>query len=253
MELNLMNKVIHLTSPSPGIAVVAMEDREHKNMFSSAFVQGLLQTFDEIKHDSSIKVVVIHGYDSYFSCGGTQEELLKIFNAEITFADLQFYDLLLRCEVPTIAAMQGHAIGGGLAFAAFADIMILARESIYSTIFMKYGFTPGMGATYTIPKKFGDTIAREMLMSASTYHGAVLKEKGAPVTVVPKANVIETAMDIARELSDKPLNSLKILKAHLTQEIRAMLPAIIEQELALHKISFSNPEIKTRITELFGV
>jgi len=247
-----MNEVVRLSHPEPGIAVVVMEDREHKNMFSPAVIQGLTQVFDEIEHDTNTKVVVIHGYDSYFSCGGTQEELIKIFNREITFADLQFYDLLLRCEIPTIAALQGHAIGGGLAFAAYADIMILARESIYSAVFMKYGFTPGMGSTYMLPKKFGDVIAREMLMSAKTYHGAVLKEKGIPVSVVAKNRVIEMAMELARELADKPRNALRILKAHLTQETRAKLPEVIEQELVLHKISFGQPEVKTRIEALFG-
>ena len=51
--------------------------------------------------------------------------------------------------------MQGHGIGGGFVVGLFADFVILSRESVYSTNFMKYKFTPGMGATYIVPKKIG--------------------------------------------------------------------------------------------------
>jgi polyketide biosynthesis enoyl-CoA hydratase PksI len=247
-----MNEVVRLTYPEEEIAVIAMEDREQKNMFSSALVDGLLQVFDEIKYRQQTKVVVIHGYDNYFSCGGTKQELLKIFNGSRIFTDLKFYDLLLNCELPTIAAMQGHAIGGGLAFACYADIIILSRESIYSANFMKYGFTPGLGATYIIPEKFGNVIGTEMLLCAKTYSGRVLKEMGIPLQVIERKYVIERAMEIAKELSDKPLTSLKVLKKHLTQKIRAALPEIINQELELHRKTFTQEEVKVRVEKLFG-
>ena len=59
-------------------------------------------------------------------------------------------------------------------------------------------------------------------------------------------------MSLARDLASKPLVSLKLLKAHLTQQIKAELPAIIEQELAMHEISFAQPEVRERIETLFG-
>ncbi|MCP4995665.1 MAG: enoyl-CoA hydratase, partial [Gammaproteobacteria bacterium] len=70
--------------------------------------------------------------------------------------------------------------------------------------------------------------------------------------VVRKSEVIATAMALARDLADKPLVSLKLLKAHLTQTIKAELPAIIEQELAMHEVSFAQPEVRDRIETLFG-
>ncbi|PCI37517.1 MAG: enoyl-CoA hydratase [Thiotrichales bacterium] len=247
-----MNNIVQLTRPEPGIAVVQLQDRAHQNTFSSELIQGLQDTFAEIGQDNTIKVVVIYGYDSYFCCGGTKEELLNIFSGKLSFDELAFYRLLLDCEVPTIAAMQGHGIGGGLAFGCYADLIIMAREAIYSTNFMKYGFTPGMGATYMVPRKFGEIIGHELLYSADTYHGGVLKEKGIPIPVLPKAEVIPHAMALARQLADKPRTSLKILKAHLTQDIKRDLPQIIEDELKLHEVSFAQPEVKQRIERLFG-
>lgn len=247
-----MTSVVTCTQPEEGIAVVQMEDRASHNTFSQELIDGLVDTFSAIANNPSLKVVLIHGYDSYFCCGGTKEELVNLTTGNVTFADLAFYRVLLDCELPTIAAMQGHAIGGGLAFASYADVMIMSKEAIYSANFMKYGFTPGMGATYMVPKKFGDTIGQELLYTADTYYGAVLKEKGIPIPVLPKDEVIAKGMEMAKQLAEKPRNSLKLLKAHLTKPIKKDLPDIIEAELNMHALTFAQPEVKERIDTLFG-
>ena len=91
------------------IGIVVMEEREYKNTFSKPFIKGLMEVFEAIGQDLEIKVVVIHGYDNYFCCGGTKEELLEILEGKVQFTDLSFHDLLLQCEVPVIAAMQGQS------------------------------------------------------------------------------------------------------------------------------------------------
>jgi len=244
--------VVNLRYPENGIAMVEMIDKVAHNTFSHALITGLTTVFAEIKQNTDIKVVLIHGYDNYFCCGGTQEELMNIFSGKITFNELDFYRLLLDCEIPVIAAMQGHGIGGGLVFACYADMMVLAEEAIYSANFMKYGFTPGMGGTYMIPYKFGPTIGHELLYTANTYQGGVLREKGVPIPVVKKADVLSKALQLARQLADKPRGSLKILKHHFMQDIRAKLPSIIEQELVMHSETFHQPEVKQRIEALFS-
>lgn len=112
---------------------------------------------------------------------------------------------------------------------------------------------PAWGATYLLPKKFGETIGQELLYTANTYHGGVLQEKGIPIPVVPKAEVISEAFALARQLAEKPRTSLKILKSHLTRTIKKELPDIIDRELKMHEISFAQPEVKERIETLFGV
>jgi polyketide biosynthesis enoyl-CoA hydratase PksI len=247
-----MGNTVELSYPEPGIAVVKMEDREARNTFSHSIMEGLFHVFEAIRSRGEAKVVVIHGYDNYFCCGGTQDELMKLHRREVDFTDFPFFRLLLDCEVPAIAAMQGHAIGGGLAFGLYADIVVLAEESMYSANFMRYGFTPGMGSTYILPRKFGEILGAEMLFTAAAYHGGQLKERGVSASVVKKKEVINTAMSMARELADRPLVSLKLLKKHLAQPIRDELPKYIEREVAMHQISFGQPEVKVRIEKLFG-
>jgi len=244
--------VVQLQEIAPGVVQVTMQDREHKNTFSNELVVGLLDAFQRIRSNAGYRAVVLTGYDSYFCSGGTQESLLMLQDGQGKFSDSNLYSLSLECDIPVISAMQGHGIGGGFVFGLFADCVVLSRESVYTTNFMKYGFTPGMGATYVLPKKLGIGLAEEMLLSARTYRGAELEKRGIPFPVLPRLEVVEYAQQLARDLAEKPRISLVTLKSHLVAEMRAQLPAIIEQEVAMHEKTFHQPEVKERIQTVFG-
>lgn len=233
------------------IAVIAMEERVYKNTFSEAFISGLEHAFSQISLNPEAKVVVLHGYDNYFCAGGTKEELVGIYRGELQFTDMKLYELLLRCEVPVIAAMQGHAIGGGLALGCYADMIILAEEAIYSCNFMKYGFTPGFGSTYIIRKKFGSVLGDEMLLTAKNYYGRDIKARGVGINIVNRSKVIPAAMDLAKEIADKPINSLKLLKKHLIRDVMGDLNHIVDLELEMHEKTFHHAEVKDRIERMF--
>ncbi len=232
------------------IARVSMEDRENHNMFSLDLRKGLILAFQHINQDEQIKVVVLHGYDNYFCCGGTQEELLSIYEKKCNFTDLKIHDILLNCAVPVISAMQGHALGGGLAMGCFADVIILARQSIYSANFMSYGFTPGFGSTYIIPKVFGETLGREMLYTAKNFYGEELKTRQLGIEVLDRADVVESAMSVAHQMADKPRISLLKLKEHFRLMVLPTLQQYIERELSMHEVTFFQDEVLKNIERL---
>ena len=109
-----MNHVIKLTRQGP-ISIVVLEDKEFGNTFTQEFINGLLETFEILDQDPGVKVIIIHGYDNYFCCGGTKEELIGLHEGigkkegegKVRFTDSGFCDLFLRCEVPVIAACRG--------------------------------------------------------------------------------------------------------------------------------------------------
>lgn len=117
----------------------------------------------------------------------------------------------------------------------FADFVILARESIHTTNFMKYGFTPGIGATLAVQEKLGLSLGEEMLLMADTYSGEALANRGIPFRVVLREEVLERAYEMACLLVEKPRHSLVTIKKHLTRGVRARLPGVVEQELKMHK------------------
>ncbi|MEV0468587.1 polyketide synthase [Streptomyces prunicolor] len=243
---------VDLCEVEPGVLQVTMQDRRSKNSFSAELVDGLINAFSEIQAHRTGKVVVLTGFGNYFSSGGTQDGLLAIHEGRSRFTDLNLYSLALECEVPVIAAMQGHGIGGGFVLGLYADFVILGRESLYTANFMRYGFTPGMGATMILPRKLGLGLGQEMLLNGGNYRGAELAVRGVPFRVLPRGEVLPQALQLARELAQKPAVSLKALKAHLVRPLREALPQAIEQELAMHEMTFHRAEVKQRVSDLFG-
>lgn len=251
-ESLLTDDVIDLTEVEPGIVRIRMQDRVHKNTFTHELSRGLIRAFAAVAANRAAKVVVLTGYDTYFASGGTQEDLLALQEGRGKFSDNNIYGLALECEIPVISAMQGHGIGGGFVLGLFADFVLLSRESVYTTNFMKYGFTPGMGATMIVPRKLGLALGEEMLLAARRYRGEDLKQRGVPFPVYPRAEVMDQAMELARELAQKPRVSLVTLKDQLVRSLRAELPAVIEQEVAMHARTFHQPEVRENIRQLFG-
>lgn len=247
-----MESAVDLREIRPDIVQVTMQDRINKNTLSYELTLGLLQAFKTIQANESYKVVLLTGYDNYFCTGGTREGLLSIQEGKANFDDVNIYSLALECKIPVIAAIQGHAIGGGFALGLYGDFVILCKESVYSTNFMKYGFTPGMGATHIVTKKLGFSLGTELLLNAGTYRGAELEKRGVPFPVLPRVNVLEYALELAEQVAEKPRLSLITLKEHLVTPIRMELPQIIAKERLMHDLTFHQPEVRERINTLFG-
>src|SRR5579864_9628832 len=83
----LKSRVVTATAHPEGIMVVKMEDREAKNMFSEAFMEGVAEAFAHIEQTPGYKVVVLNGCDSYFASGGRKESLLAIQAGQAKFTD----------------------------------------------------------------------------------------------------------------------------------------------------------------------
>ncbi len=247
----ILDGVVTLHEVETGILQITMQDRANKNTFSPGLVEGLIAAFDEVGRNTSCKAVILTGYDSYFASGGTKEGLLYLSEGKSKFSDRDFYSLALHCQVPVVAAMQGHGVGGGFVLGLFADFPILSRESVYTTNFMKYGFTPGMGSTFVLPAKLGLSLAEEMMLTARTYRGEDLQRRGVPFPVLPRQEVAEYALELARSIADKPRLSLVTLKDHLVAHLRAGLDRVIEQEVSMHEKTFGQPEVKDRIRAFF--
>ncbi|SCE73393.1 SDR family NAD(P)-dependent oxidoreductase [Micromonospora tulbaghiae] len=219
----------------PGIALLTMRDTANTNMFSDGLLHGLRWAFAEVQRRPDVKVVVLTGSGGVFSMGGTPEALLTLAGGAGRFTDIPFlYEGLLRCDRPVVAAMQGHASGGGLIFGLHADVVVMSRDAVYSANFTRYGFTPGMGATYALERRFGRSTASEMLYTGRSFSGDALAARGAEPTFLPEAEVLPAALDIARGIAEQPLPVLTELKRDLGTRIREQMADAIDREVAMH-------------------
>lgn len=247
-----MGKVVFLTEHVNDVVQITMNDRNNKNMFSKEFIDDFTECFRIIKNSDSYKVVVLTGYDKYFASGGTKQELEDVYHGVIDFNAMSFFKAAMDCSIPVISAMQGHAIGGGFVLGLYADIIYLAKESFYTCNFMKFGFTPGIGATYIVPYKIGQSLGSEMLYSARNYQGIDLEKRGIPFKVIFRNEVLNKSLELAAELAEQPKISLELLKRQLTREPKSIINSVIQDELMMHEISFKQPIVLERIIEHFS-
>ncbi|NEP57564.1 MAG: enoyl-CoA hydratase [Symploca sp. SIO2G7] len=245
-------EVVQLMELDNGVVQVTIKDEEYRNTLSQGIMEGLSKCFDAISRNNNYKVVILTGYGNYFASGGTKEHLLDIYKGDAKCNDSDIFKIALDCEIPVIAAMQGHAIGGGLVSGLYADLVVLSKESIYTTNFMKYGFTPGIGATFIVPFKLGYALGQEMMYTAQNYRGAELAKRGIQFPVLPRKEVLSYARNMAEIIAEKPRLSLITLKKHLTSEIRNKLPKWIDKEVAMHEITFHQPSVASQIELSFS-
>uniref|UniRef100_UPI003BEF0529 SDR family NAD(P)-dependent oxidoreductase n=1 Tax=Burkholderia arboris TaxID=488730 RepID=UPI003BEF0529 len=218
-----------------GVALVRMQEVAHNNMFTQALLDGLVAAFGAIEADPAVRAVVLTGTDKVFSMGGTPSALERLARKEGSFTDVPFlYEGLARCRVPVIAALRGHAAGGGLTFGLHADHVVLDRDGTYSANFVKFGFTPGLGATYALERRFGAALAAEMCMTAASYAGRDLEALGVALRFADGAQVLQSALRIADAIAEQSGPVVNTLKRELAERAGADLAKVIAREAAMH-------------------
>ena len=179
--------------------------------------------------------------------------LLDLAEGRIEPYDLELTLNLIELPVPTIAAIEGHAVGGGLVFGLACDMVVLARESRYGTNFMDLGFTPGMGTTGLLQFAVGEYLAAEMMFGCQYFKGSQLEGRASVNAVVDRAKVLAHARKIATRLTDKPRFAIELLKRQLALPRRLAFERARTAESMMHQVCFGQPETRARIDETYDL
>ncbi|MDO9105376.1 MAG: SDR family NAD(P)-dependent oxidoreductase [Methylovulum sp.] len=238
VNITIKSAVVTVEAYQNGVVLVTLCEKASKNTFTPDFVSGVIEAFEHIRNTAAYKVVVLTGYGHYFACGGTRQGLLAIQNGSARFTDEQSYSAALTCDIPVIAAMQGHAIGAGWAMGLFCDAAVYSEESSYQSPYMLYGFTPGAGSTLIFPHRLGYDLSRDILFTAKAYPGRELKQRGIGMPVIPRAEVLAYALAWAGQIALAPRERLIKDKQLRAQGLRNRLETVYAQELAMHDKTF---------------
>ena len=141
---------------------------------------------------------MLTGEGDTFSCGAPRELLLRLAAGEVRPTDILLPRLLLDCPVPVVAAMAGHATGGGFALGLAADIVLIGDDSRYGFTFMNLGFTPGMGTTRLCEHVLSPAVAHELLYTGELRRGSAFAGSGIN-HVLPRHEVEAAAHGHRRE------------------------------------------------------
>ncbi len=247
-----MGDRVQSSEPHPGIAVLTMDDETGNNIFTESFIHDFLEAFDMVENEIDPSVLIIRGNDKVFCGGADKQTLLDLCDGKVVVKDMALSERVVNAEFPVIAAVEGHGVGGGLALALCCDITVFARESRYGAVFMNMGFTPGMGTTTLLPELMGQFIANEMMFSGKRFRGSELEGKGTNINyILPRKDVMKKAMDIALQIAEKNVKSLRILKYTVGLRKRQLLAQARMQEDLMHRISFGFAETKRTIEDMY--
>jgi polyketide biosynthesis enoyl-CoA hydratase PksI len=236
-----------------GVAELWMRDEPGNNAFSSEFVDQLLERMAELSRGREAKVCVLRGLPEVFCAGGDRQVLLDLAEGNLAPYDLELTRTLLELPIPTIAAMEGHAVGGGLVFGLACSMVVMARESRYGCNFMDLGFTPGMGTTRLLQFAVGDYLAAEMMFGCQYFKGSHFEGRAQINYVVPRAQVLGQARKIAGRLTDKPRFAIEMLERQLSLPRRLAFEQARTSESLMHQVCFADPGTRDRIRENYDL
>ena len=251
-SVNMSDSMVSLEIDENGVATVRMQHEPDKNALSVPMVEALQQCFARVRENQAVKAVVITGLPQYFCVGASLDVLTNLAGKKILPEDLVLPRWILDLPVPTIAAAEGHALGGGLALAMCADIILIAEESRYGCTFMNMGFTPGMGTTRLLEHAISPAIAHEMLFTGRAMRGSELRGKCAFNYVLPRTAVLPKALALAVEIAEKPRLSLTLLKETLSRSRKQIYESALEDESRMHRQTFAQPGVREQIEAYLG-
>ena len=198
---------LRLDRPSDGVAVLTLDNPDQRNVMSEEMTASWVSAVDQLAGDTSVRVVVVTGEGSAFCAGGNTGWIAGDPDAsvdELRTRMIAFYRAWLsirKLEVPTIAAVNGHAIGAGLCLALACDIRYAVAGARLSVPFVKLGMHPGMAATYLLPEVVGPAHARDLLLTGRTVEADEALRLGLVSRVFEPedfaAGILDTARDIA--------------------------------------------------------
>ncbi|MEM8637297.1 MAG: polyketide synthase [Cyanobacteria bacterium P01_G01_bin.54] len=241
----------------PGIFQLQINDPQNDNRLDEALATDLVTALNQLAAEPTLKVLVLRGCKNeksqdIFCAGGSLEFLRRLSSGEASEKELFLAPYhLLNFPVPIVAALEGQAVGGGLTLALYCDVLIASDRSRYGVNFTTMGFTPGMGTTAILPLLVGDLFANEMMLTGKLYKGRELINRGLFNHVVPRDEVYDLSLDIARRMAEKPRYVLEKLRDVLSQPRRQALQTAMSREHLLHELCFAQPETRQMIEEVY--
>lgn len=228
---------------------ISLRDEAGHNQLDGASCDALADAFATAADHPEARVILLEGLPEYF-CAGAAPELMLGDGQDRADRWAGLLLAVLDCPLPTVAAVRGQALGGGLLLALSCDVRVLAERSRYAANFVVHGFTPIGGSL--VSAVLGTALGAEMLYTGRTYRGRELAQRGAGVLVVADDQVDQEASRTVARIGQAPRRSLELMKRQVSEGIRAQVRSALAAETAAHLESSRSAEVMRRVGALRG-
>lgn len=240
-----------------GVAVITLNNPKALNALSGDMGDQFEAIIDSLCTRSDVGAVVITGAGRAFSAGGDlgflQERAFNSTPEENTNTMRKFYSRFLsvrRLPMPSIAAVNGHAIGAAFSFALATDMRIIAENAKCSVNFTNLGLHPGMGATFILPRSVRQEVANYLLLTGKQIMGREAHELGLCLKCKPKEEVLPEAMEIARAIAANGRLAVRQTKESLSTPFEEGMVRQLRREADAQAVSYVDFEFRERLTAL---
>ncbi len=218
-----------------GIATITLNRPEKMNAFSPGIREGLPQAVAEVAAQDDIKVLIITGAGSAFCSGADVSWLAKEASKWIEMGHAQgsgFHlgPLIRNLEKPTIAAINGPAVGGGFGLAMSCDIRLASDQARLATGYVRMGLAVEWGISYTLPRLVGSSRALELLLTGSFINAAEAERLGLVSRVVPAQELMPETKKLAAKIVNGPSFAIRQIKKAVQRSLDSDFTSQMEYE-----------------------
>ncbi|PRB41096.1 enoyl-CoA hydratase [Arthrobacter sp. MYb23] len=193
------------------VGTIILNRPEALNALNDALGHEVLAAARSFDADPGIGAIIITGSDRAFAAGADIKEMAPLTYVEMYTRNwFAAWDELARLRTPMIAAVAGHALGGGCELAMICDFIIAADNAKFGQPEIRIGVIPGMGGTQRLTRAIGKAKAMEMVLTGRTMGAEEAERAGLVTRVVPVAGLMEEALATAAVIAgmSKPITQL---------------------------------------------
>lgn len=230
-----------------GIVTLTLNEPATRNAISPAIIEALVEATHRINADLTVGCVILTGAGDGFSSGGNvkqmrdKEDLFGGSPAEIRRAYQQGIQriplAMYGLEAPSIAAVNGAAVGAGCDLATMCDIRIAGRSAKFAESFLRVGLVSGDGGAWYLPRAVGLSKAYEMTFTGDFLDAEEAARIGLVSRVVDDDKLMAEARALAGRIAAQPVHSLRMTKRLLRDSQQVALPIALEMASSLQALT----------------
>jgi len=226
------------------VAHLILNRPEFRNAMDPASIEALVRHLRSIEHDVDIRCVVLRAVGTHFMAGADLKEfkdsienpdadIRSDFEERVLREGNRFPQIMERMPQPIIASVRGGVIGGGLAMALCADMIVASETAFFLSAQVNIGLLPDGGATWNLTRLLGPRLAKQLMFLGEKIDAAEAKRIGLVNEVVPDAELETATLELARKLASKPRVSLSSIKHLVNEAPRSTLAQGLQREAEL--------------------
>lgn len=221
---------ILLSTDDKGVATLTLNRPEKMNSFNGAMIDEWAAKLEAAVADPAVRVILVTGAGRAFCAGGDIDDLQTYkTRSSMDFKDYLWRQIhrialiLERCEKPVIAALNGTARGAGLDMALMCDLRIAGESVTLAESYINVGMIAGDGGTWYLTRLIGTARALELFWTGRVVTAAEAERMGFVNRVVPDAELMKTAMDMAHQIAAQPQHAVRYFKRAVYQGVEMSL------------------------------